>query len=410
MMLKKILMISNHDIWGDLNTFSPMLKILQKLSAEGVHVDFVTTEKKKEYDEASQKFGEPVEYIADNIIIDRIKVFSPRTLAFLYRNKFLKRLFSKLMTEVLFPIKVYNKYKNCKGYDIVYGYEIYGVKVAKKLSERYNKPLVTRFQGSFIRSWEEKFGVRYCKKKYKLHYRALETKADLIIMTNDGTEGDKTLKSLENAENMRFWRNGFDFSPLSEDKPTLRTRLNLEQDVFYTVSVCRLAKWKRCERIVEAYKNLGISSSKIKHLFVGDGEERQRLEDLIRSYGLGEYFVFCGSQPHEKVKEYLQASDVFLSFFDSTNSGNPLIEAIKINLPIITYDVGDTNTVITNGENGILLNEPNPELIAKTIEELFSNEQLREKLIEGTKESSNMFYSWDVRVQNELDELKRLVR
>jgi glycosyltransferase involved in cell wall biosynthesis len=229
-------------------------------------------------------------------------------------------------------------------------------------------------------------------------------------MTNDGTEGDKTLRSLNNDENMRFWRNGFDFSPLPESKEELRKQLDLQDDVYYTVSVCRLAKWKRCERIVEAYKNIGIPSEKIKHIFVGDGEERENLENMIRSYGLDDYFVFCGSQPHEKVKEYLQASDTFLSFFDSTNSGNPLIEAVKINLPIVTYDVGDTGTVIVDGENGIMLEEPDPEKIAREIEALVSDESLRNKLIEGTKNSSAMFYSWETRVENELNELKRLAR
>lgn len=409
-MLKKILMISNHDVWGDLNTFSPMLKILQGLSAEGIHVDFVSTEKRKEFDEASQKFGEPVQYIADNVTIDRIRIFSPGFLKIIYRNKLLKRVFSKLITEVIFPIKVYNKYKNCSDYDIVYGYEIYGVRVAKKLSLKYNKPLVTRFQGSFIKSWEDKFGIDFCKKKYKLHYQALSTKADLIIMTNDGTEGDKTLRSLNNADNMRFWRNGFDFSPLPDSRLDLRKRLCLQEDVFYTVSVCRLAKWKRCERIVEAYRNISIPSEKIKHIFVGDGEERENLENMIHSYGLDDYFVFCGSQPHEKVKEYLQASDSFLSFFDSTNSGNPLIEAIKINLPIITYDVGDTGTVIVNGENGIMLEAPDPVVIAEKIEALYSDENLRERLIDGTKKSSSMFYSWETRVENELKELKRIAK
>lgn len=409
-MLKKILMISNHDIWGDLNTFSPMLKILQGLSAEGVHVDFVSTEKTKAFDEASQKYGEPVEYIAENISINRIRILPPSLLKALYKNSLVKRVVSKLITEVLFPARVYNKYKNCKDYDIVYGYEIYGVKVAKKLSLKYGKPLVTRFQGSFIKSWEDKFGIDFCKKKYKLHYQALSTKADLIIMTNDGTEGDKTLRALNNDENMRFWRNGFDFSPLPESKAELRERLGLQQDVFYTVSVCRLAKWKRCERIVEAYKNIAVPSERIKHIFVGDGEERENLENMIHSYGLDDYFVFCGSQPHEKVKEYLQASDSFLSFFDSTNSGNPLIEAVKINLPIVTYDVGDTGTVIENGKNGIMLETPDPERIAREIEALLSDEALRSRLIEGTKKSSAMFYSWETRVENELKELKRIVK
>ena len=405
----KILMISYHDVWGGLETFSPMLKILTKMNKEGIKVDFVGIERTADFDESSKMYGEPVKFIGENINIERIRIFSPKLLGILYKFRPFKRIISKIRTEKLFPKRVYKRYKDRKDYDIVYGYEIYTVKVARQLANRYGVPLVTRFQGTFMPSWEEKYGKEHCHKKYKLHYDALSTKADLIVMTNDGTEGDKALKALNNAENMRFWRNGFDFAPLSETKEELREKHNIPNDCFYTLSVCRLAAWKRCERIVEAYRNIAKSGEKIKHIFVGDGEERQRLENMIKKYDLQDYFIFVGAKPHEEVKEFLQLSDVFLSFFDSTNAGNPLIEAIKINLPIVTYDVGDTNQIIKDGENGILLDAPEPQKICDAVLGLKNDDALRQKLIEGAKRSSNDFISWDKRTENEIAELKKLI-
>ena len=405
----KILMISCHDVWGGLDTFSPMLKILTKMDKEGIKVDFVSIEKTADFDESSKRNGVPVDFIGNNINIERIRIFPPKLLGFLYKFGPFKRIISKIRRDYLFPKRVYSRYKDKKGYDIVYGYEIFAVKVARRLADRYGVPLVTRFQGTFLPSWEKKYGKDYCLKKYKLHYDALSTKADLIVMTNDGTEGDKALKALNNAENMRFWRNGFDFAPLSETKEALREKHNIPTDCFYTISVCRLAKWKRCERIVEAYRSIAKSGENIKHIFVGDGEERQSLEGLIEKYGLGGKFIFVGSKPHEEVKEFLQLSDVFLSFFDSTNAGNPLIEAIKINLPIVTYDVGDTNQIIKDGENGILLDAPEPQRICDAVMNIKNDAALRQKLIDGTKKSSNDFISWDKRTENEIAELKKLI-
>ena len=405
----KILMISYHDIWGGLETFSPMLKILEKMDKEGIKVDFVGIERTADFDESSKIYGEPVKFIGENINIERIRIFPPKLLGFLYKIRILKQITSKIRTEKLFPKRVYRRYKDKKDYDIVYGYEIFTVKVARRLADRYGVPLVTRFQGTFMPSWEKKYGKEYCQKKYKLHYDALATKADLIIMTNDGTEGDKALKALGNAENMRFWRNGFDFAPLSETKAELREKHGLPKDYFYTVSVCRLSGWKRCERIVEAYRYIAKEEKDIKHIFVGDGEERPMLEGLIDKYGLGDRFIFVGAKPHAEVKEFLQLSDVFLSFFDSTNAGNPLIEAIKINLPIVTYDVGDTNQIIRDGENGILLDEPLPQKICDSVVRLKNDAKLRQKLIDGTKRSSSDFISWDKRTENELAELKKLI-
>lgn len=405
----KILMISCHDIWGGLDTFSPMLKILTKMDEKGISVDFAGIEKTADFDESSKIYGEPVKFIGKNINIERIRIFHPKLLKFFCGNPLTKRIISKLRTEYLFPSAVYRRYKNKKDYDIVYGYEIYAVKAARRLADRYGVPLVTRFQGSFIHSWEEKFGKEYCRKKYKLHYDALSEKADLIIMTNDGTEGDKTLKELGNAENMRFWRNGFDFSPLSETKDELRKKHDIPPGCFYTVSVCRLSAWKRCERIIEAYRYISKSEENIKHIFVGDGDERPRLEGLAEKYGISDKFIFVGAKPHDEVKEFLQLSDVFLSFFDSTNAGNPLIEAIKINLPIVTYDVGDTKEIIKDGENGFLLGEPDPQKICDAVLRLKNDESLRKKLSDGAKLSSKEFISWDKRLENEIAELEKLI-
>ncbi len=405
----KILMISCHDVWGGLDTFSPMLKILKKMDESGIKVDFVSTEKTADFDESSKMYGEPVKFIGKNIDIERIRIFSPKLLKILYKNSLMKRIIGKIRAEYIFPRLVYSRYKDKRDYDIVYGYEIYAVRVARRLADRFRVPLVTRFQGSFIHSWEAKFGKEYCQKKYKLHYDALKTKADLIIMTNDGTEGDKTLKELENTENMRFWRNGFDFAPSNETKEELRKKHNIQNDAFYTVSVCRLSKWKKCERIIEAYRYISKSGENIKHIFVGDGEERQSLSELIEQYGLKDYFIFVGSQPHDKVKEFLQLSDIFLSFFDSTNAGNPLIEAVKVNLPIVTYDVGDTNQIIKDGVNGILLRRPDPQAICEAVLELKRNDDFRNKLINGTKAASKEFISWEERLTNEINEITNLI-
>ena len=76
----KILMISYHDVWGGLETFSPMLKILTKMNKEGIKVDFVGIERTADFDESSKMYGEPVKLIGENINIERIRIFSPKLL------------------------------------------------------------------------------------------------------------------------------------------------------------------------------------------------------------------------------------------------------------------------------------------------------------------------------------------
>ena len=351
----RILMVSMHDIWGSLDTFSPMKEILLFLGSQDVTVDFISLNKPKFCDKSSEIYGEPVSFIHKNVNIHRIKILESNFLRPFYKIGVFRRVLNKLRREKFFPKK------------------------ANELGRR----------------------------KYKLHYKALSTPSDLLIMTNDGTQGDRILQKLGNAENMRFWRNGFDFKPLPQSKEELRLKLGLDEKMIYTVSVCRLADWKRLERIVEAYREIAEKCKNIKHIFVGEGDKRSYLEGLIKDYGLEEFFLFVGDTAHDKVPEYLQASDVFLSFFDSTNVGNPLLEAVKINMPIVTYDVGDTAEII-NGENGILLDEPSPRKICNAVLSITNDEKLKDKIVSNIKETSKLLWTWQDRLKAEYDELINL--
>lgn len=406
----RILMVSMHDIWGSLDSFSPMKEILLFLGSQDVTVDFISLNKPKFCDKSSEIYGEPVSFIHKNVNIHRIKILESNFLRPFYKIGVFRRVLNKLRREKFFPKRANelgDKIIKNNEVDIVYAYEIYAVKPAKKLSEKYKLPFVTRFQGSFLWDWEGKFGEDYCRRKYRLHYKAISTPADLVIMTNDGTQGDKILRKLGNAENMKFWRNGFDFKPLPQSKEELRLKLGLDEKVIYTVSVCRLADWKRLERIVEAYRKIAEKCKNIKHIFVGEGDKRNYLEELIKDYELEEHFIFAGEIAHDKVPEYLQASDIFLSFFDSTNVGNPLLEAVKINLPIVTYDVGDTVEII-NGENGILLDEPSPRKICNAVLSITNDEKLKDKIVSNIKETSKLLWTWQDRLKAEYDELINL--
>lgn len=405
----KILLISSHDIWGSLDTFSPMKRIMLYLAEKNEKIVFMGLDKNVHNDESSRLYGEPVKFIHENVTIVRHKILDNAFFHKLTKIRILRRILRKLRYDILFPRICYREGKKIiDDIDLVYAYEVGAVATAKKLSLKYNKPLVTRFQGTFLYELINKHGMRYCERKYGMHLDALKTKADLIIMTDDGTQGDRMMRALENDEHMKFWKNGFDFEPMQESKEELRKRLGLSSDTFYTISVSRLSGWKRLERIIEAYRVISKSGRNIKHIFVGEGETREYLTGLINEYGLQSYFVFAGDVPHKDVPQYLQSADIFFSFFDSTNIGNPLQEALKLHLPIVTYDVGDT-AVMINGKNGVLLDGYEPEKIAGAVYRILDDNEYREGLIENAAKTGDALWTWEQRLSAEYEQLAGLL-
>jgi glycosyltransferase involved in cell wall biosynthesis len=244
---------------------------------------------------------------------------------------------------------------------------------------------------------------------------ALKTPAELTIMTDDGTQGDEVLQRLNPGADVRFWRNGLDLdrsrAPSAEEGVKARHDLGLADDELVLVTAVRLARWKRIDRAIDATAALVRRGVRVRLLIVGDGEERQNLEQQTRGLGVTDRVTFVGGVPQEAVQHYLWAADVFLSLNELSNVGNPLLEAMRAGRCIVTLDEGDTGTLIRNHETGVLLPAGgDPATLADALEALAQDPQRRARLGAAAQQfAETNFWSWQQRIDAEVDELERLV-
>lgn len=297
-----------------------------------------------------------------------------------------------------------------EGASLLYAYETGGVKVAKKLSKKYRVPLVTRFQGTWFAdipyTWVNRF-------RFFPNQQALHTEADLVIMTNDGTRGDEALKKCKNTSSqIKFWMNGVNVPSNEhlEKRKTYREQLGVgNKFVFLTVS--RLESWKRVDRAISALASMVRENSQAELHICGDGDLRTTLENLAKTLNVADRVVFHGAVPHEKVWELLIASDVFLSLYDLSNVGNPLLEAMGAGKPVITIDNGDTKRFVEDGVTGCLLPKADVSLIAGKMTQLFSDKNLVESMGRNARSfATTHFWSWQERMQAEQKEVAALLK
>ncbi len=299
--------------------------------------------------------------------------------------------------------------------DVLYAYEVHACLAARLLRRRPEAarlPTVARFQGTVMAPAIRRPVARLRKQEEVL---ALRTPADLYIMTDDGTQGDDVLASVNPASltRMRFWRNGLDLDRLLPAAPgerqERRQTLGLPGDAFVMLTASRLVAWKRVERAVEALPLILPSTPNALLVIVGDGEERPKLERLARDLGVGERVRFAGGVPQEQVLAYMQASDVLLAVADLTNVGNPLLEAMCCELPVVAVDGGDTRDLIRDGETGRLLSAGEPARIAGAAVTLAADAALWARLAQGARHYAiDHFWTWEARLQAELEEVERL--
>lgn len=333
----------------------------------------------------------------------------------LNNNKIIKKLkLNKIITYLFFKEFEYKSYKKLKEVikivekPIIYAYEVQTVKSCKKISKKYNLPLITRFQGTIMSKYKDNMKNRLLKYP---HIQALSTEADLVIMTDDGTQGNQVLKRYKNNSKILFIRNGVNIldNPIpSINKLELREKLNFPQNKTILLTVSRLVDWKRLDRSINAFNELGDKEN-YRLVIVGEGQERKKLEQLVEELNLKEYVIFIGAVKNEDVYKYMMACDIFLSFYDLSNVGNPLLEALCLGKPIITYNVGDTYTIIDN-KNGILLDDVSAKNIAMTIEKLNTKSKLEEYSKNALEYSKKYLYSWKKRMNIELEKVDEIIR
>jgi glycosyltransferase involved in cell wall biosynthesis len=297
-----------------------------------------------------------------------------------------------------------------KKIDLVYGYEMTGVPVAYSLAKLFGLKVVSRFQGSVlgffigrplwqIRAWD--------------HILALKIPTDMMIMTNDGQEEDKLLQLIgARAKRIFFWRNGVNKNMIIPDFDRQRflEKLEIDSSRFIILAVSRLNQWKRVDRLITALPELVSRCDRVQALIVGDGELREDLEKQVDRLGVNSYVKFVGSIPQSRVREYLNGADLFVSFYDSSNVGNPLLEAMSCGKCIITLNNGSTGQLIKNNQNGILLELDQLEELPDQMMRLIEDAELRLQLGKAAREDAEKtFWTWEERMREELEQVGGLI-
>lgn len=293
---------------------------------------------------------------------------------------------------------------------LIYGYEVLGVPPARQLADMYGRPLITRFQGTILAPWLHRFGWRV---RHFNHFRGLRCPADAVVMTNDGTQGDRVLEKLGViGAHVHFWMNGVErlHPPNNGQVADLRSRLGLAPGDLVLLTVSRLEHWKRVDRAIAAMPRIAAAMPNCHLVVVGDGGARGALEKQSRDLGLSHRVHFVGAIERAHLGAYYFMADLFLSLYDLSNLGNPLLEAMSAGLCVVTLDVGDTSTAVRNDINGVLLDPEDLASLPDIIVRLLRDAPRRRRLADAAKAyGREHFWTWEERMRAEMTLVENLM-
>ncbi len=152
--------------------------------------------------------------------------------------------------------------------------------------------------------------------------------------------------------------------------------------------ISNIRKVKRVDDVIEIFDRIQKELS-AKLVIVGDGPEKESLENLCKKKGIDEKVLFVGNS-HE-VDKILCFSDLFILPSEHESFGLVALEAMVCGVPVISSNAGGLPEVNIHGESGYLSNVGNVDEMAKNALKILVNSDTHQLFKRKAKENAQRF-------------------
>ncbi|MBN2083277.1 glycosyltransferase family 4 protein [bacterium] len=242
--------------------------------------------------------------------------------------------------------------------------------------------------------------------RHALHYMAFSLPKSFLLVTNDGSRGDRVFTHIGNPRTeFLFWSNGVDF-------PVEHGRVDQRFTEPFLLYPGRIDRFKRQHLAVDLLRLLAVNGPppvKLKlagHIY--DETYRREIDVIITKHGLGPYIDFLGPLSRRELYAQYDQCLAALSFYDVSNLGNVAIECLAAGVPLITLDDGTLSHIIRDGDSGFLAADL--KAAAAAVHRLLKEPGLLEKVCARARIAAHEHFSpWQERVKREVDRIELAV-
>lgn len=236
-------------------------------------------------------------------------------------------------------------------------------------------------------------------REYSFLARLVYQNARRVIVNSENTH--RSFSAFTGIENsVRVMQPGYDagfFSPCAINSQFREKHGWTGRKVVLTVG--RLQRRKGHDHVIMALQRIREQVPDVLYVIVGDGEEREFLENLVAEFQLRSYVQFMGKVDDATMLSCYQQSDLFVLANrdvdgDFEGFGMVLVEAQACGKPVIAGLSGGTAETLQPGETGILVDAAYPELIAGAVVTLLQDDPLRNAMGVHAAEWVSSHFEW----------------
>lgn len=216
---------------------------------------------------------------------------------------------------------------------------------------------------------------------YKYVEKFLAYFTDSIICISDFEKESALRNGVGNQQKLQVIYNGVDVDAIETNISTTklsRAQLNVPENAYVVGMIGRISDQKAPDTFVKMAEIVKRSIPEAFFVIVGDGPDRAEIESMILAKGLQQSFFISGwvSNPND----YMTLFDVGVLLSRWEGFGYAIVEYMVAKKPVVATRVDAIPNIVTNEENGLLVEVDDYETTSKQIVRLYSDSALRNKL------------------------------
>jgi len=199
---------------------------------------------------------------------------------------------------------------------------------------------------------------------------------------------DVTLDYFDITTNIDVIYNFIDFTKFSKTNKEHFKKVIAPNGEKIITHISNFRKVKRAEDTIRIFEKVNeVIPSTL--LLIGDGPERPNLEVLCKEIGLCDQVRFLGKQ--QAIEELLSVSDLFLLPSSSESFGLAALEAMAIEVPVISSNVGGIPEVNLDGATGYLCEVGDVDTMAKRALDILTNPKVHDRFKKNAFQRAKQF-------------------
>lgn len=315
-------------------------------------------------------------------------------------NRYLVRSINPLFDYLAYRSLV-NHFEREK-YDIIHTHSskagIIGRMAASNLRDKKISKVVHTIHGLAF----DKYKPFWKNKIYIAAEKLCAKKSDKIVSVCDTMSVQAINAGIGCPELFETIYSGFDlekFIAARDKKEEIRKKLAVPENTVVLLAIGRLFNMKGAEDFLTVIENVSESyDSQIKGIMIGDGPLRNSLEKRAKENLSRNGVMFTGLLPPDEIPDWIVAADVIIHASLREGLARILVQALAAGKPVISYDIGGAKEVVTDGENGFIVNSGDVNLLTEKVKLLIENKNMLLSLTKGARETDLTNFSSDVMV------------